>query len=108
MTREFVDRDTGQEVRRGDRLGGRLEEPAEWRGEGEHHRAPALGPDVDLVPGSGGRTGVGRVLQDMDGEGDVVGGDRFAVVPAGVRPQLEGPHRARRVDRPALGQVRDE
>ena len=63
---------------------------------------------ADLVPRSGARTPVVGVLEDTDGERDVLGGDRLAIVPARVVTELERPDRPRRIDRPALGEIGHE
>ena len=103
-----VDRHLAEEVGRRDRLGGRLEEPAERRRQREHDAAHPDRPDLDLVPRAGARAVVVRVLEDPDGERDVLGRDGLAVVPDRVVAQLERPDRAGTVDRPALGEVRDD
>ncbi len=91
---ELVDRDPGQDVGRGDRLGRRLEEASERGLEREHDGMEPFGRDADLVPRSGARTPVVGVLEDTDGERDVLRGDRLTVVPARVVTELERPDRA--------------
>ena len=100
-----TDRHTAQEVLRDDRLGRRLEEPTERRREPEDDHPRTVGRDRDLVPRTGARPGVLRVLQDLDREGDVGRGDRIAVMPAGVVAQHEGPHAPGRIHGPALRKV---
>ena len=92
----------------GDR-GARPGEPARYLQElwGEQ-RAPGGVDDAraDPRPRSGTRAVVGRVLDRGDGEHDVVGGDRLAVVPARIRPQVEDPRRPVRQRRPRSGERR--
>ena len=106
--REIRDGDVREEMRRRDRLSRQLQKAAERRreGEGDHPRTPGL--DGHLVPRSRGRPHVRPVLEDTDRVRHVIRGDRLTVVPEGVVAELEGPHRAGRVDGPVLGQIRDE
>ncbi len=105
---EGCDRHLPEQVGRRDRLGQRLQEPAERGLEREPHLARAGRRDRHLGPRCGGRSRVGRVLQRLDREDHVIGRDRRAVVPARVRAQVDRPGLARRIDRPALGQVGHE
>ena len=103
-----VDRDLAEQVRRGDRLGRGLQEPAQRRRQRERDLERRQGLDRDLAPRRRGRALVGRVLEGLDRVDDVVGGDRLAVVPARVRAEVEGPGLAGRVDGPARGEVRHD
>ena len=97
------DGQVAEQVDRGDRLGQGLQEAAQWRVEGEPHLVRVDRADGDLRPRRRRWAGVGRVLQGLDGEDDVIRGDGRAVVPPSVRPDIDGPRLAGLVDGPALG-----
>ena len=105
---EFADRDRLEEVRRRDRLGGQLEEPAERRGQVDPDRPLVDRRRRDLAPRPGARARVLGIAEDVDRVDDVARGDRRAVVPAGVGAERERPAAARRVSRPAGGEARDQ
>ena len=60
-----IDRHVAQEVRRGDRLGAGLQEPAERRLEREVTRCGRAGRDRDLAPRGRRRTGVLGILERL-------------------------------------------
>ena len=106
--RQLVGRDPFEEVGRGDRLGRRDQEAADRVRQLHPDRPIVDGGHRDVAPRRRPRSRVGRVLEHMDGEHDVVGRDWRVIVPAGVLAEGEGVDRPGRVDGPVLGQVRDQ
>src|SRR6185295_6233911 len=92
-----------EDVRWSDGLRGGLQEAAERRRQVERDRALVDDLRGDVPPRLAARTRVGGAAQDVDGERDVVRGDRLAVLPMLVGAEVEGPRAPGLVDIPARG-----
>jgi len=102
---ELGDRDPLEEVGGQERQRRRLEEAAHGVAEDEADGVGVLRGDLHLGPRPGERTGVLRVLEDVDRVDDVRARHRDTIVPRGVVAEMERPRRPLVRDRPAIGQV---
>src|SRR5205823_8078003 len=83
--------DVPEEVRGKERNGRAVRERPVHIRQRETDRARRDAVDGDATEGVAVRAYVPAVLEQLDGEHDVIGGDRLAVVPGGVLTDFEGP-----------------